>query len=163
MIKTPLAILFFFLIHPSSCGKKNNKQDEPNKFSDPAELLINKAWRVSELTFVSHDELFYYKRGGSRNTWDFTYDVITFNADGTGSYANLKESTFQIKWQFMDEGKTKLRYTILDYDMGVKGSGVNLVVNWENVFLSPKTLHYAEIYTNSDGNSIISSGTRVSL
>jgi len=149
------SVLFLFLA--VGCQKEEDKPPTPSK----EDLLVDKNWYASDITFVSGDFLRYYKRGGSGNTWDFTNDYISFKRDGTGTYQNLPGSTFNISWQFIDAAKTRIRFTIFDYDKGVRKPGTNLVVNWQNVLISANAIEYSEIYTNSDSKSIISAASRM--
>ena len=154
-----LITLMLFLALATGCQKEEDPPPDPTK----EELLLDKSWSASEITFVSDNALRYYKRGGSSNTWDFTYDVISFKTGGTGTYQNLQNSVFNITWQFIDAAKTRIRFTIYDYDKGIRKPGTNLVVNWENLVIAATSISYSEIYTNSDNKSIISAGNRATL
>lgn len=140
-----------------SCSKDNTSAPTAPTVDS---LLIGKTWKIQSITFVSNNILYYYTMGASGNTADFSKDAIVFNKDLTGSYT-AGVNTYNITWQFTDAEKSKIKYTILNYDKGLPKSGVNLVVTWENVVLTTSTLKYAEIYTNSDGNSVISSAVRI--
>jgi len=159
MRKLLLTTIVFITFLAVGCQKEDDPPPTPSK----EELLVEKSWGASEITFVADNLLKYYKRGGSTNSWDFTNDYIKFKADGTGTYKNVPATTFNITWQFIDAAKTRIRYTIYDYDKGVSKPGTNLVVNWQNVVITATNLEYSEIYTNSDGKSVITAGGRTAM
>lgn len=141
-----------------SCTKDNT----PVKTKSVEDYLVGKSWKIQEITFVQNNQLYYYLRGGSGNTASFPNDVLVFNADGTGTYTTTAGDSFHTTWDFQDSEKSKINYTVYDYDAGAAKTGSNLVVRMENVNVSDSTLKYAEIYTNGNGNSIISSVERMS-
>lgn len=141
-----------------SCTKE---LETPEK--DITELLVGVSWKIHELTFVQNNTLFYYLRGGQNNTANyFDGDVLKFNDDQTGTYST-GAVTYEISWEFKSEDKKALSYIIFDYDKGAPKTGVNTEVRLENISLTENKFRYAEIYTNSEQKSTISSVTRIPL
>ena len=160
MTKFSAALLALFILAISSC-KKDDSTTPPPAQKSKEELLTAKGWKFQSITFAQDSKLYYYERGGSANTANFTNDLITFKTDGSGTYTATGIDVFNITWQFLDAAKSKMKYTILNYDLGVRKNGVNQIVVWENVLLTETSLDYAEIYTRSDNKAIISSARRV--
>ena len=161
MSKVFLAISFLVVSHLSGCHKEkdNPPPTTPPKSND--ELIVDKTWKFEYTTFTTDSKLFYFERNGSNNTANFGNDAITFKSDGTGTYTATGSQMFTLTWKFEDSQKTKIKYTIKDYDLGVPKLGASQIVIWENVVLTENSLKYAEIYSRSDGKSIISSAKRI--
>ena len=163
MNKLFLPICFLIIGYLSACQKE---KDDPTPTPPPKsndELIVDKTWKFEYITFVSDNKLFYFERNGSNNTANFGNDAITFKKDGTGTYTATGSQIFTLTWKFEDSQKTKIKYTIKDYDLGNPKPGANQVVIWENIVLTENSVKYAEIYTRSDNKSIISSAKRVPL
>lgn len=124
--------------------------------------LVDKAWLMDEITFVQSNQLYYYQRGGQSNTAHFDNNTIYFKKDKTGTYSDGGH-IYDITWSFDQDDKTKLQYTIYDYQNGAPQEGVNSVVYLENVNVSDAYFRYAEIYTHDGEKSVISSVKRVYL
>ena len=158
----PICILL--LTQLSGCQKNTDDPPPPPPPTKTAEeLLVDKTWKFEYVTFVTDNKLFYYERNGSNNTANFGNDAIVFKKDGTGTYTATGTQVFTLTWKFEDTQKSKIKYTIKDYDLGVPKVGSNQVVIWENIVLTEGTLKYAEIYSRSDAKSIIASAKRVPL
>jgi hypothetical protein len=148
------AALTFILI---SCKKEH--YHHPNH-KNSEKLLTANDWIIEEITSSQSNELLYYKRGGQDNNVDFTHNSITFDENGTGNYTD-GSNLYNITWQFTNSDKTELSYFIQDYANGSPAPGLSMEVKLENVYLSHTSFKYAEIYTNENGVSAVSSVHRI--
>ena len=143
MKKTALCLLFSAILALSilpGCVKDDDDNDTttPPPQKTLEEVLISRPWRMEELRFLQNNTFYYYKRGASGNSLNFDSDVITFNANKTGTYVG-GNGTFSLTWDFTDGTKTKIAFT-LNY-------ATPIVVNMENITFTETTLKYTEYYT----------------
>src|SRR5215204_741227 len=163
MQKLFLPVCFLIISQLTGCHKEKDNPPPTEQPKSNEELLVNKTWKFEYITFVTDNKLFYYERNGSNNTANFGNDAITFKSDGTGTYTATGTQVFTLTWKFEDSRKSKIKYTLKDYELGNPKLGASQVVIWENIVLTDNTLKYAEIYSRADNKSIISSAKRIPL
>ena len=138
--KFPLILFLTFLLISTffySCEKDSDTP--PNK--TPEEILTANSWKIEKIRTLQDDSYYYYQRG-SVNT-DLDNEYITFKTDHTGTYiANNGAQSAITSWNFVDAEKTLLQYTI--------AFSTPLIVNWENLQLTPNSIKYGE-YHNLNG------------
>ena len=94
------------------------------------------SWKVEESKVIDGNNMLSYKRGATDNTINFDNDFYKFNADNTGIYS-FNGQDYKFNWKYLDAGKTKIEMTVL-YQ-------TPLIVNLENVTLSPTSLKYTRL------------------
>ncbi len=122
---------------------------------NPEKLLVSNVWQVQKLTSSQGNTLWHYVRGGQDNNFNYDGDYLDFEADGTGTYS--AGALYDITWEFTNADKSELTYVIRNYANGQPADGIDLTVKMENVHLAPDSFKYAEIYTNENGVSAVSS------
>ena len=94
------------------------------------------SWKVEESKVIDGNNMLSYKRGATDNTINFDNDFYKFNADNTGIYS-FNGQDYKFNWKYLDAGKTKIEMTVL--------YPTPLIVNLENVTLSPTSLKYTRL------------------
>ncbi|MBK7305746.1 MAG: carboxypeptidase-like regulatory domain-containing protein [Chitinophagaceae bacterium] len=93
-------------------------------------------WKVDESKVIDGNSMLSYKRGAAENTINFDNDFYKFNTDNTGIYS-FNAQDYKFNWKYLDGGKTKIEMTVL--------YPTPLIVNLENVTLSPTSLKYTRL------------------
>lgn len=123
---------------------------------DTITLLTQSLWRIDQSYSVQNNTVFFYKRGGQNNTFNYDNDFLKFEKDGTGTYS-AGNNTYEIDWQFATSAKTELSFTIHNYANGQPSQGDDLLVRLENLVVTFNSLRYAEIYKNKNGTNSVGS------
>jgi hypothetical protein len=76
------------------------------------ELLTANSWKLQEIRGVTGSSIVFYQRGGSSNTENFDPEYITFDTNKTGVYNDGFNHSHSIIWDFLNNEKTKLTFTI---------------------------------------------------
>ena len=103
------------------------------------------SWQIDEIRFLQQNTLYYYKRGGADNSYDFNDEYIQFNKDKSGVRYD-KGVSYPLKWDFIDQGKTKIKIIMQE--------SPQLIVIWENLIYNETSLKYSEYYTRRGTNSL---------
>lgn len=141
-------ILFLFLV--SFVGNKKAGTVIGNTDSKE-QLLTNHAWKAEEIRVqLSNNTTAYYKRGSKKNSVDYDYDFLKFNADHSGVYS-YNGNKFSTKWRFLDSEKTKMEL-IINYPSPLE-------IHLEYINISEKYFTYTQYATDS-GIEYLASGTR---
>lgn len=122
-------------------------------------LLTQSVWRIEQTYSIQNNTVFFYKRGGQNNTFNYDSDFLEFERDGTGTYT-AGNNSYVIDWTFDNSAKTEISYTIHDYANGQPAQGEELDVKLENVVVTFNSFRYAEIYTNIGGTHSVGSTYR---
>lgn len=104
--------------------------------SDSGSPLTSRTWQMQESRVIDGNNMFYYQRGGQENTIDFDNDMYKFNSDNTGTYF-FNGQQYKFNWKYLDAEKTKMEM-VLQYP-------TPLIVNLENVSITPTALKYTRI------------------
>lgn len=111
----------------------NTATPQLNETGNP---LTDRNWQMQESRVIEGNNMFYYLRGGQENTINFDDDQYRFNTDKTGVYY-FKGQQYSFSWKYLDAEKTKMEM-ILNYP-------TPLIVNLENVSVSPSALKYTRM------------------
>ena len=143
--------LFLLLAFPLLFAACSKDEDPPptEESKSPEELLTAHSWKIQELRWVDQGVMYYYLRGTPGNGDIVAVEALTFNMDGTGK----THDNTPLTWQFLDAGKTKLKFT-LNFASGP------VTVNWEHMVIKATSITYSEYWTRPTGPSI-GFGTRV--
>jgi len=115
--------------------KKPDPVIEQTAYSS-SNLLTNVTWKMDESRIIDGTNMFYYKREGKENTIDLDKDLYKFNTDNTGIYF-YNDQEYKFTWTYIDTEKTKMKIVIL--------YPTPLVVNLENIVLTPSSLKYTRV------------------
>jgi hypothetical protein len=108
------------------------------------EVITANAWVIQESMGVVGGSKLYYQRNGNDNTESFNKEYIVFNANKTGTNVYNDGNQTKFKWEFANEEKTKLIWT-------VRNTPATFTIVWDNIRYINKTLYFDEYYT--DGNT----------
>ena len=151
-------LTLYLLVALLSVSCKKDSPSPPAKTNE--DLLVDIIWKTEQITSAQENAFIYYKRGGSNNTFNYDNYDLKFNKDGTGKYTT-GDIIYDITWEFTNVGDSELTYIIHNYANGSPENGINLEVRLENIYLNETTFKYAELYTNNNGKSVISSVIRI--
>ncbi|HMK03562.1 MAG TPA: carboxypeptidase-like regulatory domain-containing protein [Ferruginibacter sp.] len=101
--------------------------------SDP---LTSVTWKMDESRIIDGTNMFYYKREGKENSIDLDRDFYKFNTDNTGTYFS-NDQEYKLTWTYIDAEKTKMKIVVL--------YPTPLVVNLENIVLTPSSFKYTRV------------------
>lgn len=94
------------------------------------------SWKMEESRVIDGNSMLYYKRGTPENTINFDNDFYTFKTNNTGIYS-FNGQDYAFNWKYLDLEKTKIEMTVL--------YPTPLIVNLENVALTPTSLKYTRL------------------
>lgn len=106
---------------------------------------------MEEITILTGDQFYYYKKGASGNTANFDQDYVKFNIDKTGTYTYYGQ-TSTLTWDFVEGRKNKVKYRL--------NRAVPVDITWDNISFSGDSIRYSEQYLTNTLKSM-SAGLRI--